>query len=276
MDVQAYLQRIRYQPQLMPGLEAPGIGRPSVSLLRSLHRAHLFTVPFENLDIHLGRKIICDEARILHKIVDQRRGGFCYELNGAFAALLRALGFQVTLLSGRVAGEDRSYGPEFDHLTLRVDLEEPWLADVGFGECFLEPLRLDPGREQAQNGRVYRLTSRLTSRETSRPASSLTSTNGEFGLDVMVEGKWKSEYAFTPQPRELSEFAAMCHYHQTSPESHFTRQRICSLATPEGRVTLSDNKLIETRGGLRQETLLSGDQEWRSKLRELFGVVLPE
>jgi N-hydroxyarylamine O-acetyltransferase len=282
MDVHAYLQRIRYPAPLMPGLDVPAIvrlaidrpaiGRPSVNLLRSLHRAHLFTVPFENLDIHLGRKIICDEARILRKIVDQNRGGFCYELNGAFAALLRALGFQVTLLSGRVACEDGSYGPEFDHLTLRVDLEEPWLADVGFGECFLEPLRLDSGKEQAQNGRVYR----LTSRPAARPASSLTSTNGEFGLEVMVEGKWKSEYAFTLQSRELSEFAAMCHYHQTSPESHFTRQRICSLATPEGRVTLSDNKLIETRGGLRQETLLSGDQEWRSKLRELFGVVLPE
>jgi N-hydroxyarylamine O-acetyltransferase len=276
MDVQSYLQRIRYQSPMMPGIDVPAIGRPSVNLLRSLHRAHLFTVPFENLDIHLGRKIICDEARILHKIVDQNRGGFCYELNGAFAALLRALGFDVTMLSGRVAREDGSYGPEFDHLTLRVDLEEPWLADVGFGECFLEPLRLDPGKEQAQNGRVYSLTSRPTSRETSRPASRLTSTNGEFGLDVMVEGKWKSEYAFTLQPRELSEFAAMCHYHQTSPESHFTRQRICSLATPEGRVTLSDNKLIETRGGLPQETLLSGDQEWRSKLRELFGVVLPQ
>lgn len=92
----------------------------------------------------------------------------------------------------------------------------------------------------------------------------------------MAEGKWKKEYAFTLQPRELSEFARMCHYHQTSPESHFTRQRICSLATPEGRITLSDEKLIETRGGSRQERLLSGDQEWRAKLRELFGVVLPE
>jgi N-hydroxyarylamine O-acetyltransferase len=280
MDVQAYFKRIRYETFPTPGLDIPRIDGPSADLLRSLHRAHLFTVPFENLDISLGRKIICDETCILNKIVTEHRGGFCYELNGAFAALLLALGFQVTLLSARVAREDGSYGPEFDHLTLRVDLDEPWLADVGFGEGFLEPLRLESGMEQPQNARVYRLTSRPASgprpTSTSRSTSRLTSPDSGFGLEVMVESKWKSEYSFTLQPRELPEFAGMCHYHQTSPESHFTRQRICSLATPEGRVTLSDNKLIETHGGSRQETLLSGDQEWRAKLRERFGVVLPE
>ncbi len=250
VDVESYLQRIKYVGEV----------RPTEATLRSLHRAHLFTVPFENLDIHLGRQIVCDEDRILRKIVNEHRGGFCYELNGAFAALLRALGFRVTLLSARVAREDGSYGPEFDHLTLCVDFDEPWLADVGFGEGFLEPLRLEPGREQAQRERIYRL----------------TCIDDGFGLEVIVEGKWKKEYAFTLQPRELPDFAGMCRYHQTSPDSHFTRQRICSLATPEGRVTLSDEKLIETRGSSRQERLLSGDQEWRAKLRELFGVVLPE
>jgi len=259
MDVQAYLHRVHYTEPL-----TPGVYRPSVDLLRSLHRAHLFAVPFENLDISLGRAILCDEGRILHKIVNEHRGGFCYELNGAFAALLRALGFRVTLLSGRVARATGGYSPEFDHLTLRVDLEEPWLADVGFGDCFLEPLRFEPGMEQPQNGRIYRLTSRLTPIERA------------FDLEVTVEGKWKKEYAFTLEPRELSEFAGMCRYHQTSPDSHFTRQRICSLATPGGRITLSDEKLIETHEGSRQETLLSGDEEWREKLRELFGVVLPE
>src|SRR6202158_2510152 len=260
MEVQAYLQRIHYQVPLPPRAGRPGNDRPSIDHLRSLHRGHLFTVPFENLDIHLGRKIVCDEARILHKIVNEHRGGFCYELNGAFAALLRTLGFRVTLLSGRVAREDGSYGPEFDHLTLRVDLDEPWLADVGFGEGFLEPLRLASRMEQEQIGRIYRL----------------TSIDAVFDLEVMPEGRWKKEYAFTLQPRELSDFAGMCHYYQTSPESHFTRQRICSLATPEGRITLSDEKLIETRRALRQETSLSGDHDWQAKLREVFGVVLPE
>jgi len=273
MDVQAYLQRINYQGSLTPGshlsgLDRPNLDRPSIELLRALHRAHMFTVPFENLDIGLGRKIICDQGRILYKIVNEHRGGFCYELNGAFAALLRELGFHVNLLSARVAREDGSHGPEFDHLTLRVDLDEPWLADVGFGEGFLEPLRLESRGEHPQNGRVYRLTD-LTS-------AGLPSEDGVLALEAMVEDKWKRQYVFTLQPRELSEFAGMCHYHQTSPESHFTRQPICSLATPEGRMTLSDEESIETRAGSRRERLLAGDDEWRVTLRERFGVVLPE
>jgi N-hydroxyarylamine O-acetyltransferase len=249
LNVPAYLDRIRYA----------GPTSPTPETLQAIHRAHLLAVPFENLDIHLGRKIVCDEAQFLHKIVTERRGGFCYELNGAFAALLRALGFQVTLLSARVPCADGSDGPEFDHLTLRVDLEEPWLADVGFGDGFLEPLRLNTGVEQSQIGRIYRL----------------TGAEGVFRLEVMTDDKWKREYSFTLQPRQLSDFAAMCHYHQTSPDSHFTRNRICSRATPEGRVTLSNDKLIETRNDVRKERVLAGEEELRAKLHELFGVILP-
>ena len=114
MNVPAYLDRIGYK----------GPTEVTSETLRSLHRRHLETVPFENLDISRSRPIVLDETRILHKIVEERRGGFCYELNSAFAALLRALGFQITLLSGRVARADGSDGPEFDHLALRVDGEQ--------------------------------------------------------------------------------------------------------------------------------------------------------
>src|SRR5690242_9646293 len=138
LDVRAYLDRIGYSG----GIEA------TAENLRALHRAHLLTVPFENLDISVGRKIVVDQEAILKKIVELRRGGFCYELNGAFAALLRALGFRVTLLSARVARESGDEGPEFDHLALLVDLEDPWLADVGFGELFLQAIRMEVGTEQ--------------------------------------------------------------------------------------------------------------------------------
>jgi N-hydroxyarylamine O-acetyltransferase len=223
----------------------------------------MYAVPFENLDISLGREIVCDEDRFLHKIVNERRGGFCYELNGAFAVLLRDLGFQVTLLSARVPRADGSGGPEFDHLTLRVDLEAPWLADVGFGDSFVQPLRLEPGTEQKQFGRIYRL----------------SSVEGGFRLESKIgseklESEWKEEYLFKRRPRQLAEFAPMCRYHQTSPDSPFTRKRVCSRATPEGRITQSDGKLIETRNGVREERVL-GDEEWRASLRDVFGVVLP-
>ena len=133
LDLSAYLDRIGYSGPLAP----------TADVLRDLHRAHMFSVPFENLDIALGREIVCDDDSFIRKIVEQRRGGFCYELNGAFARLLREFGFRVTLLSARVPREDGSYSPEFDHLALRVDLDEPWLADVGFGDSFLEPLLLN-------------------------------------------------------------------------------------------------------------------------------------
>jgi N-hydroxyarylamine O-acetyltransferase len=248
VNVPAYLKRIGHKGPLTP----------NESTLRSLHRAHMFAVPFENLDIHLGREIVCDESLFLHKIVDERRGGFCYEMNGAFAALLRALGFQVTLLSARVSGRDGKDGPEFDHLALRVNLEQPWLADVGFGDSFVEPLRLEPGVEQEQFGRRYRL----------------ESEDGSLRYEAHVDGLWKKEYTFTLQPRQLSEFAEMCRYHQTSPDSPFTRKRVCSLATPQGRITVSGDQLIETRGGMREErVLLEGER--RAILLNKFGVALP-
>jgi len=247
--VASYLDRIAYSGQTEPTAEN----------LRALHRAHLLAVPFENLDISLGRKIIADESAILTKVIDLRRGGFCYELNGAFAALLRTLGFPVTLLSARVARESGEEGPEFDHLTLRVDLKEAWLADVGFGDSFLEPLRLEPGIEQADPAGRFRL---------------IEDGSRWYMQKSEPDGSWKQQYSFSLQPRRLEEFAAMCHFHQTSSESSFTRKRICSRATAQGRITVSEMKLIVTCDGQREERILNSAEEWSSTLREQFGIRL--
>jgi N-hydroxyarylamine O-acetyltransferase len=248
MDVDAYLERIGYT----------GTTTPVPQTLRNLQRAHLFTVPFENLDIGWKRSIVIDRQAFIRKIVQARRGGFCYELNGAFAALLEALGFDVTLLSARAPTAQGTPGPEYDHLALRVDLDEPWLADVGFGNSFVDPLRLKDGIEQKQNTGSFRII--------------------EVGDDLRLErtepeGSWKTEYLFNLTPRRLEEFAGMCHFHQTSPESPFTRKRVCSRATPEGRITLSEMKLIETRNGIREERVLKSDDDWWATLREDFGVL---
>ena len=93
-------------------------------------------------------------------------------------------------------------------------------------------------------------------------------------VEKLSDGNWKTEYSFTLQPRALSEFADMCHYHQTSPRSSFTQKRVCTRATPDGRITLADRKLIVTRNGVREERSLNGEDEWRAELLQHFGVVL--
>jgi len=244
----AYLERIAYR----------GPRDATVATLRALHLAHLYAVPFENLDIHLGQPIVLDQAALFDKIVTRRRGGFCYELNGMFCALLRALGFRVTMLAAGVAHETGGYGPEFDHMTLRVDLDEPWLADVGFGQGFRLPLRLNETAPQEQDGYAYRII-------------------GEGGYRVLqgraAEGAWKPQYRFTPQPHVLSDYGECCLYHQTSPQSHFTQNRICTLATPDGRITLSGMRLIITSGAEKTERTLADAAEYAAVLRDLFGVV---
>ncbi|HET7209384.1 MAG TPA: arylamine N-acetyltransferase [Terriglobales bacterium] len=250
MNVIAYLEHIGYS----------GPTAPNAETLRDLHRAHLLTVPFENLDIHWGRTISVDPERAVQKIIDEHRGGFCYELNGAFALLLKTLGFQVTLLSARVPCSDGSDGPEFDHLALRVDLEEPWLADVGFGDSFLEPLRLSIGVEQEQTGKRFRIV---------EAAPCLRLEKAVAGQD------WKTEYLFSLKSRHMDEFAEMCHYHQTSPQSPFTRKKVCSRATADGRITLSEMRLITTACGGRTEKILETEQDWCRVLREEFGIVRP-
>lgn len=249
MDVQAYLNRIQYSGPVKPTFES----------LRLLHRRHLETVPFENLDIWRSKPITMDESSFVRKVVDEHRGGFCYELNGAFAALLHALGFDVTLISARVARADGAMSPEFDHLALTIDLGDTWLADVGFGDLFAEPLLLKPGSDQIQDVGAFRIS--------------------EHGGFLVVERRqadsnWKPEYFFTLRPRQLQDFAPMCHFHQTSPVSHFTQKRICSRLTRDGRITISDRKLIVTAGGIRNERSLSSEEDWARAIKEHFGISL--
>jgi len=250
MDVEKYLQRIDYD----------GHREPSVKTLRELHRKHLFTVPFENLDIALGAPILLEPGRLFDKIVVRHRGGFCYELNGLFCELLSALGFRVSMLSACVRRDDGGFGPEFDHMLLKVELPEPWLADVGFGESFVDPLALMAGAQERENGHVFGVISENGGWELYRRDSD--------GIQIPL-------YRFSDIPRQLPEYSAMCEYHQTSPESSFTRRRICTMARPDGRITLAGMRLIETKNGTREERSLTSELELRDCLREQFGVELP-
>jgi N-hydroxyarylamine O-acetyltransferase len=223
---------------------------------------------------------VLDEDALFDKVVARRRGGFCYELNGLFAALLRALGFSVDLLNARVANAQGEFGPPFDHLALRVALPGgDRLADVGFGDSFREPLRLDERDAQHDEIRAYRVTPGVCILSASCPHPRRGPQGAEGGEPEWQmearqdDGAWRAEYRFAPQPRALGDFAAMCDFHQSSPESTFTRRRVCSRATPAGRVTLSNDLLIVTENGARHERALQ-EAEVPGVLRELFGVTL--
>jgi N-hydroxyarylamine O-acetyltransferase len=251
MNIDAYLERINYN----------GPRDVNAETLRALQVAHLMSVPFENLSIHAGEPIVLDEDALFTKIVDQRRGGFCYECNGLFAGLLRALGLDVAMLAAGVARRDGGFGPIFDHMTLMVTLEDRWLADVGFGESFVEPLLLDTRSEQRQGTRSFRIIA------------------VEDHLVLMRRNDsedWEPQYRFTLQPYTFPDYEEMCRFHQTSPDSHFTKSVICSRATKEGRITLSDMRLITTSGPqrLRNEQTLPGREEYDRLLRDEFGIVM--
>ncbi|MEZ5230687.1 MAG: arylamine N-acetyltransferase [Acidimicrobiales bacterium] len=247
-DRSAYLERI--------GIDAVAIDvPPSLESLRALHVAHLERVPFENLDIHVGRAIELDEHRILDKIVHRRRGGFCYELNSAFAALLTSLGYEVTLAEARVFDGD-DLGIAFDHLCLLVDVDRRYLVDVGFGDSFVAPLVFEPDVEQQD--RAGRFTIEAV---------------GDGWFDLIRNGR--PQYRFSPTPRALDDFAPGCHHHQTAQASGFTRRPLASRLTPTGRLTLTGMSLHEKTDGIRTETPVAPDDLGRV-LAERFGLGLAD
>jgi N-hydroxyarylamine O-acetyltransferase len=230
-------------------------GPPDADLLRALQAAHLRSVPFENLDIHLGVPIVLEPTRLVAKLTDRHRGGFCYELNGALAMLLEDLGFSVRRMEARVYGRGGEVSIPFDHLCLRVDLDDPWLVDIGFGACFDEPLRLVPDVGQTDPTGSFRIGQR-----------------DDGWLDLVENGV--AQYRFSPEPRALADFADACVHHQTSPESHFTQNPVCTLRTGTGRVTLRGTSLIVTEDGRRHESELTDLDELRRTYREAFGIQL--
>jgi N-hydroxyarylamine O-acetyltransferase len=248
IDSEAYLARINFN----------GARVPPAQTLRELQVAHLLTVPFENLSIHWGEPIVLTDEALFTKVVERRRGGFCFELNGLFAALLRALGFEVTMLAARVA-TDAGYTPAFDHMTLMVTLAERWLVDVGFGDTFRQPLRLDDRGVQEQNGRAYRI----------------VTEDDHFTLqERQDDDSWQAQYQFNLQAYQYADYAERCHYHQSSPESHFKQRRVCTRATPEGRLTLSELRFITTTlSGERREQLLTNEEEFGKMLAKHFGII---
>ncbi|WP_410669922.1 arylamine N-acetyltransferase family protein [Amycolatopsis sp. cmx-4-68] len=245
MDVDAYLDRL-------------GVGWPAaadLATLRHLQERHLAAVPFENLAIHLGEPIELTEEALFGKIVRRRRGGFCYELNGLFAALLRELGYAASLHAAQVVRPDGTLGPPLDHAAIVVELDEPWLVDVGFGRFARHPVRLSGVDAQPDPDGEFLV---------------LDAPHGD--LDVLMDGK--PQYRLERRPRPLADFVPMAWWQATSPASHFTSSLTCSRPTSQGRVTLSGNRLIETVDGVRHEVVLPTEAAIRAAYRVYFGLPL--
>jgi N-hydroxyarylamine O-acetyltransferase len=247
-QLNAYLERIGIVDE---------VPTPTLDGVTAMHLAHLLAVPFESLDIHTDRPISIELPALFDKLVTRRRGGFCYENNGLFAAALAAIGVELDLLSARVAHADGTLGPPFDHLVLRAAFDgTDYLLDVGFGEGFRTPLRIDGEWHDQDPAAPYR----------ARP------TGGELIVEHRKPDQVKLDYRIDLQPRQLGEFAPMCQYHQTSPDSGFTQQWTSSLATTEGRVTVVHSRLVKTVNGRRTETPVTTPAELERVLATRFGI----
>lgn len=253
VDIERYLQRI--------GLtEAPTVDLAGLTLLQ---RAHLTTVPFENLDVVAGVEVRTDVAWSLDKVVNRGRGGWCFELNGAFGALLRALGFDVLNLGAAVLFD----GPSkiVDHLTLEVGLDRTYLVDVGFGESNIAPLDLNVRGPQID------------------PAGTFEFIDSSEGVTLTrhdAEGIPLPQYRFRRIHHELGEFDEASNRLRTDPSLDWsskpfaTRLLESSSDGSNDRVTLKRNRVTTTTDGVEDESPVS-EAAWNDTLAELFNMSSP-
>lgn len=253
MNLYDYLERLGFK------------GKPKMDLstLKKLHVSHLYKIPFENLDIHNNKQIILNIERFLKKVIINRRGGFCYELNGSFKWLLEQIGFNSYFISCSVFLKEKSrFSEYFSHIAIIVLINgEKWLVDVGFGHSFIAPLKIQFEETVSEKGINYNFVKEsdeivLYRREKGSPNEAM--------------------YKFRDIAYNLSDFLQMCIYHQKSPDSSFTQSKVCSILTDNGRLTLTDDKVISTfiESGKKEISEVKGEHDFYKKLSKLFNINL--
>ncbi|MCI0677905.1 MAG: arylamine N-acetyltransferase [Actinobacteria bacterium] len=244
MNLQGYLDRVGFE----------GIPRPDLETLRDLHRGHVTSIPFENLDVLLGRTVDFDLERIFDKVVDRRRGGWCYEMNGLLGWALETIGFDVTRLAGGVGRSQRGESAVGNHLLLLVN--EAWLADVGFGNGLREPVKLEVG-EILQDGFRSR-------------------------LDVVEDGWWRyqnqsgEEFDFRVEPADQKLLQDRCDYLRTSPDSGLRRNLVALIHTADRREGLRNSIHTVEHPDRVERSVLHSEEEMVNLLGEVFGILDPE
>jgi N-hydroxyarylamine O-acetyltransferase len=249
MQIASYLQRIGFT----------GEPRPDIATLRRLHRLHLGAIPYENLDVQLGRSVGFDLPTIFRKLVLSRRGGWCYEMNGLMAWALEQIGFRVTRLAGAVVRQTAGDDSIGSHLVLLVHLDRPYLVDVGFGDALIEPAEIVEGafRQDDFNFRIER-----------------------------VDGDW---WRFHNHPQggapsfdfELKEAAherlsQRCDWLQSAPDSPFVLNAVCQRYYDGQLATMRGRALKIVRGIEAERRTINSLQEYESILRDVFRIELPD
>lgn len=251
LDISAYLERINYKEPV----------DVSFDTLRRLHTAHVFNIPFENLDIHLDREISLEPDVLFNKIVLNKRGGYCFELNGFFALVLQEIGFDVRYLMARVMNSSNPYTairPKSHQLLLVSIDDRQWIADVGFGgNGLIAPLLLEEGLVEQQFSEKFRL--------------AIDKTYG-YLLQCEIQNEWQSLYAFTLEPYLPVDYIAVNYYCSTSPDSIFTQKRICSKPTTKGRILLVDMELKIRNNGKTERAKVRNMGEYTAMLKHHFGI----
>lgn len=226
--------------------------------LRAVHRAQAFTVPFENFDIHLGRPLSLDPAALIAKIVDGRRGGYCFEVNGLLHLALHALGFAVRPRLARVLYGRPDPGPR-THQVLLVTVEgRDWIADAGFGGPGLRAvLPLVPGRIVDLDGDKFRVQA---------------DEDLGFVVEKAADDAWGALYAFQDETTLPSDIAASHFFTENFPASPFRQRRIAAILKPWGRVTLAGMDLTIYRDGTASTIRLATGPAYMAALRDHFGI----
>jgi N-hydroxyarylamine O-acetyltransferase len=250
VSLSAYLRRIGFEQR----------PRPDLDTLRRLHRAHLQAIPYENLDVQLGRGASRDPQAIFDKLVTRRRGGWCYEMCGLHAWALESIGFAVTPLAGGVGRRDRGEASVGNHLVLLVELDRPYLADVGFGNGLLEPIPIVDG-ERARQG-IF-----------------------EYSVERLDDAWWRlhnptqtgaESYDFTLARADEALLDERCAWQQTSPDSPFVQNVVVQRHVADGLVMLRGKVLTRiTAAGAAARDLASAE-EYVDTLVDVFDLRVPE
>jgi N-hydroxyarylamine O-acetyltransferase len=251
LDLASYMSRVEYTGEL----------RPSVECLHALHLAHATHVPFENIEVLLRRPMPLDLESLWRKLVVDRRGGYCFEQNTLFAAVLEQVGFRVRRLAARVRMGAAGVRPRL-HMLLAVEADgRQWLADVGFGgDALLYPVAWLPGETSTQFAWKYRLVEEPS----------------EYVLQTWRADGWVDLYSFTMEEQHAADYEVANFYTSAHPESFFRAQLMVHVPGPEVRVTLVNRRLIERRPEGATEVLLPDHAAVLATLATRFGLHLPE